>query len=31
MSEPKDKLIRTKEEWAWEKRGLTPQAREEVM
>ncbi|HTN44443.1 MAG TPA: sulfite oxidase-like oxidoreductase [Nitrospiria bacterium] len=29
MTDPKDKLIRKKEEWAREKRGLTPQAREE--
>ncbi|HUK57296.1 MAG TPA: sulfite oxidase-like oxidoreductase [Nitrospiria bacterium] len=27
MSDPKDKLIQKKEEWAREKRGLTPQAR----
>ena len=29
MSEPNDKLIKKKEDWAREKRGLTPQAREE--
>jgi len=29
MNEPNDRLIKKKEEWAREKRGLTPQAREE--
>jgi len=29
MTDPKDKLVQKKEEWARERRGLTPQAREE--